>query len=143
MDDAFHSDGDIIDYQTAILQYETGASLAFHTNLNIPDEHRRFCVMGTHGMAEGDFVRGYLKITARDGTRLADHDYSQGTAAKGAHYGADEMMCADIAKYLRGQSKSLPVSILDAMEAGIAAIALDQARAIRSGGRSDRHLGQA
>ncbi len=128
VDDAFHSDGDIIDYQTGILQYETGASLAFHTNLNTPDEHRRFCVMGTHGMAEGDFVRGYLKITARDGTRLADHDYTQGAAAKGAHYGADEMMCADIAKYLRGQTKSLPVSILDAMEAGIAALAMDQSR---------------
>ena len=128
VDDAFHSDGDIIDYQTAILQYESGASLAFHTNLNAPDEHRRFCVMGTHGMAEGDFVRGYLRITARDGTRLADHDYTQGSATMGAHYGADEMMCADIAKYLRGQSAGLPVSILDAMEAGIAAIAVDQAR---------------
>ncbi len=127
-DDPFRSDGDIIDYQTAILQYETGASLAFHTNLNAPDEHRRFCVMGTHGMAEGDFVRGFLKVTARDGKRLVDHDYSKGAAAKGAHYGADQMMCADIAKYLRGQSDSLPVSILDAMEAGIAAIALDQAR---------------
>jgi len=126
--DPFHSDGDIIDYQTAILSYETGASLAFHTNLNVPDEHRRFCVMGTHGMAEGDFVRGFLKVTARDGTRLADHDYTQG-AAKGAHYGADALMCADIASYLRGQSAALPVSILDAMEAGIAALALDQARA--------------
>ncbi len=126
-DDPFRSDGDIIDYQTAILQYETGASLAFHTNLNVPDEHRRFCVMGTHGMAEGDFVRGFLRITARDGTRLADHDYTQGTA-KGAHYGADALMCADIAAYLRGQTQALPVSILDAMEAGIAAMALDQAR---------------
>lgn len=128
VDDPFRSDGDIIDYQTAILQYETGASLAFHTNLNVPDEHRRFCVMGTHGMAEGDFVRGFLKVTARDGTRLADHDYTAGAVAKGAHYGADQMMCADIARYLRGQSDSLPVSILDAMEAGIAAMALDQAR---------------
>lgn len=126
--DPFHSDGDIIDYQTAILEYESGASLAFHTNLNAPDDQRRFCVLGTHGMAEGDFVRGYLKVTARDGRRLADYDYTQGAAAKGAHYGADEMMCADIASYLRGQSKGLPVSILDAMEAGIAAIALDQAR---------------
>jgi predicted dehydrogenase len=126
-DDPFRSDGDIIDYQTAILQYETGASLAFHTNLNTPDEHRRFCIMGTHGMAEGDFVRGFLRVTARDGTRLADHDYAQ-TPAKGAHYGADALMCADIAAYLRGQSAQLPVSILDAMEAGIAAMALDQAR---------------
>ena len=128
IDDPFRSDGDIIDFQTAILQYETGASLAFHTNLNAPDEHRRFCVMGTHGMAEGDFVRGYLKVTARDGRRLVDHDYTQGAAAKGAHYGADELMCIDIAKYLRGEAPGLPVSVLDAMEAGIAALALDQAR---------------
>jgi predicted dehydrogenase len=127
-DDPFTSEGDIIDYQTAILQYETGASLAFHTNLNVPDEHRRFCVMGTHGMAEGDFVRGFLRVTARDGRRLADHDYTTGAAGMGAHYGADQLMCRDITAYLRGQSGGLPVSILDAMEAGIAALALDQAR---------------
>jgi predicted dehydrogenase len=128
-DDPFHSDGDIIDFQTAILQYETGSSLAFHTNLNAPDEHRRFCVMGAHGMAEGDFVRGFLRVTARDGRRLAEYDYTKGAATKGAHYGADAMMCRDIAAYMRGQSAGLPVSILDAMEAGIAALALDEARA--------------
>ena len=112
----------------AILQYESGASLAFPTNLNAPDEQRHFCVMGTHGMAEGDFVRCHLKITARDGTRLADHDDTQGTAMKGAHYGADQRMCADMAKYQRGQTSSPPVSILNAMAAGIAALAVDQAR---------------
>ncbi len=128
VDDPFHSDGDIIDFQTAILQYETGASLAFHTNLNVPDEHRRFCIMGTHGMAEGDFVRGFLRVTARDGRRLADHDYNGETALRGSHYGADEMMARDITRYLRGEAASLPVSILDAMEAGVAALALDEAR---------------
>lgn len=128
-DDAFHSDGDIIDFQTAILQYETGASLAFHTNLNVPDEHRRFCIMGTHGMAEGDFVRGFLKITQRDGTIWTDHDYTQGDApGTGNHYGADTLMVRDIAAYLRGEIAALPVGIVDAMEAGIAALALDQAR---------------
>jgi predicted dehydrogenase len=126
-DDPFRSEADIIDFQTAILSYESGASLAFHTNLNVPDEHRRFCIMGSHGMAEGDFVRGYLRVTARDGRRLADHDYTQ-RPAKGAHYGADALMCADIVAFLRGQAARLPVSILDAMEAGIAAMALDQAR---------------
>lgn len=78
VDDPFQSDGDIIDFQTAILSYETGATLAFHTNLNVPDEHRRFCIMGTHGMAEGDFVRGFLRVTSRDGSRFADHDYTKG-----------------------------------------------------------------
>ena len=46
----------------------------------------------------------------------------------GAHYGADTLMCRDITAYLRGEAQGLPVSILDAMEAGIAAMALDQAR---------------
>lgn len=129
VDDAFHSDGDIIDYQTSILHYETGASLAFHTNLNTPDEHRRFCVMGSHGMAEGDFVRGYLRVTARDGSRLVDLDYTSGDhPATGNHYGADDLMVADIAAFLRGQADSLPVGVVDALEAGIACLALDQAR---------------
>ncbi len=127
--DAFHSDGDIIDYQTAILQYESGASLAFHTNLNVPDEHRRFCIMGTHGMAEGDFVRGRLKVTLRDGSVWADHDYTLGDhPTTGNHYGADDLMVQDIVAYLRGEIATLPVGVVDAMEAGIAAMALDQAR---------------
>lgn len=129
VDDAFHSDGDIIDFQTALLQYESGASLAFHTNLNAPDEHRRFCVFGTHGMAEGDFVRGHLKATARDGSVIAAHDYTQMDAARSSsHYGADHMMVNDIAAFLRGEADSLPVGVVDALEAGLVAMALDEAR---------------
>ncbi|MBL4812028.1 MAG: Gfo/Idh/MocA family oxidoreductase [Rhodobacteraceae bacterium] len=132
-DDAFHSDGDIIDCQTAILEYESGASMAFHTNTNVPDEHRRFCVIGQQGMAEGDFVRGYLRITRRDGSRYSEHDYTkgadgQGTNSMSAHYGADELMTRDIAAHLRGEIGVLPVSVYDALTAGIAALALDQAR---------------
>ena len=129
VDDPFHSDGDIIDYQTAILQYESGASLSFHTNLNVPDEHRRFCVMGALGMAEGDFVRGNLQVTRRDGTVVADHDYTQMDSARAsAHYGADHMMVDEIASFLKGKIDDLPVGVVDALEAGLAAMAMDEAR---------------
>ena len=129
VDDPFHSDGDIIDYQTAILQYESGASLSFHTNLNVPDEHRRFCVMGALGMAEGDFVRGNLQVTRRDGTVVADHDYTQMDSARAsAHYGADHMMVDEIAGFLKGKIDDLPVGVVDALEAGLAAMAMDEAR---------------
>ena len=129
IDDPFNSEGDIVDFQTAILQYETGASMAFHTNINVPDEHRRFCVMGARGMAEGDFMRGYLRITRRDGSRFADYDYTQGDlAAASGHYGADHMMVRDIADLMRGERDTLPVGIIEALQAGIAALALDQAR---------------
>ncbi|SDQ76597.1 Gfo/Idh/MocA family oxidoreductase [Pseudovibrio sp. Tun.PSC04-5.I4] len=128
-DDPFLSDGDIVDHQTAILEYESGASMAFHTNINVPDEHRRFCVMGTKGMAEGDFMRGYLKVTdSHTRKTLVDEDYSKSIDRPGAHYGADDMMCQDLCAYLRGEMESLPVSVVDALEAGVAALALDQAR---------------
>ena len=129
-DDPFTSDADIIDAQTAILEFGSGASMTFHTNTNVPDEHRRFCVIGSKGMAEGDFVRGYFKVTdARTGDRLADIDYNQGDSKlQGAHYGADEMMVQDIVAHLRGGNKSLPVGVVDAMIAGIVALALDEAR---------------
>ncbi|SHH45794.1 Predicted dehydrogenase [Cognatiyoonia sediminum] len=129
VDDPFHSDGDIIDHQTAILQYENGASLAFHTNLNVPDEHRRFCVMGALGMAEGDFVRGNLQVTLRDGSVVADHDYTQMDSARAsAHYGADHMMVDEIVSFLKGEAETLPVGVVDALEAGLAAMAMDEAR---------------
>ncbi len=129
VDDPFQSNGDIIDFQTAILDYENGPSLAFHTNLNVPDEHRRFCVIGTHGMAEGDFVRGYLKVTKRDGSVAFEADYTnQDSTRASAHYGADHMMVADIVAFLRGELDQLPVGIVDALEAGITALALDEAR---------------
>ena len=130
VDDPFQSDGDIVDCQTAVVEFESGASMSFHTNINVPDEHRRFCIIGAKGMAEGDFVRGYLKVTRRDGSVFADHDYSNGTLAeKSAHYGADHLMVQDIVAFLRQEKDALPVSIVDALEAGIGALAIDQARA--------------
>jgi len=133
VDDPFRSDGDIVDFQTSILEYESGASMAFHTNLNVPDEHRRFLVIGALGMAEGDFHRSFLRITRRDGKRFAEHDYTKGDqVALGHHYGADHMMVHDIVAYLRDERDDLPVSIVDALEAGIAALALDEAREKRA-----------
>ncbi len=128
-DDPFASDGDIIDNQTALMEFENGVGMTFHTNINTPDEHRRFCIIGAQGMAEGDFVRGFLRVTeARTGKRLMDEDYTRNAAAKTAHYGADELMVADLAAYLREERADLPVSILDALEAGVVALELDAAR---------------
>ncbi len=127
-EDAFAADGDIVDNQVAILEYASGARLAFHTNSYVPDEQRRFCVIGTEGMAEGDLVRGDLKITsARTRATLRECDFSS-HADSGMHYGADELMAQDLARYLRGEIKSLPVSAVDCMVAGLTAMALDEAR---------------
>ncbi|WP_434362591.1 Gfo/Idh/MocA family oxidoreductase [Parasalinivibrio latis] len=128
-EDPFNSDADIIDFQTAIVEYQSGASLSFHTNLNAPDEHRRFCIFGSNGMAEGDFHRGFLKITdARTNVTLVDKTYSHTGGEGVGHYGADTEMARGIARYLKNEANCLPVSIVDALEAGILALSIDEAR---------------
>ncbi len=128
-DRVFDGDGDIIDYQTAIIEYASGAAMTFHTNLNVPDDFRRFAVIGSQGMAEGDFVRNYFRVhDARTGQKLADRTY-QGTELS-VHYGADEQMAADIAAHMR-TGAALPVSVIDALETGLLVMAADQARRTR------------
>lgn len=125
-DKVFTSDADIIDYQTAIIEYATGATLAFHANLNVPDHFRRFCVIGSDGMAEGDFVRNFFRVhDARSGTALTDKSY-EGYGDAG-HYGADTQMAQGVVDHLL-RGVPLKVSIIDALEAGLTAIKIDEAR---------------
>lgn len=131
INDAFSGEGDIIDYQTALVEYETGASMAFHTNLNVPDEYRRFSVIGRDGMAEGDFVRNYFRVTLSDtGERVVD-ETGMGTGDAQGHYGADAEMARDILDHVRGRLPRLPLDVTDALEAGVTALAMDVARVER------------
>ncbi|MEO8530922.1 MAG: Gfo/Idh/MocA family oxidoreductase [Deltaproteobacteria bacterium] len=129
-DKVFDSDGDIIDYQVAIIEYVNGVGMNFHTNLNAPDQFRRFAVFGTKGQAEGDFIRGFLKVTdVLSEKRVVETEYK--ATALSQHYGADEQMATEIiAHVMRGGP--LPVSPLDALEAGVLAMATDDARRSRS-----------
>lgn len=123
----FDDDTDLVDYQTALIEYVNGANLCFHTNLNVPDEFRRFCVIGSRGMAEGDFVRGFYRVhDAPSSRKRIDKSYSyENTVSR--HYGAEEQMAGDLAKYFH-EGIPLPVSSLDALEAGLTAIKLDESR---------------
>lgn len=125
-DKVFDSDGDIIDYQVAIVEYANGVGMNFHTNLNAPDQFRRFAVFGTKGQAEGDFIRGFLKVTdVLSEKRLTEMEYK--ATALSQHYGADEQMATEVIAHVM-QGGPLPVSPLDALEAGILALATDEAR---------------
>lgn len=128
-DKVFDGDGDIIDYQVAIIEYANGVGMNFHTNLNAPDQFRRFAVFGTKGQAEGDFIRAQFKVTdVLSETTTIDKTY-QATALS-QHYGADETMAAEVVAHVM-QNGPLPVSPLDALEAGILALTMDDARRSR------------
>ena len=128
-DKVFDSDGDIIDYQVAIIEYANGVGMNFHTNLNAPDQFRRFAVFGTRGQAEGDFIRAQFKVTdvLSEETRI-DKTYQE--SALSQHYGADEEMATQVVAHVM-KGGPLPVSPLDALEAGILALATDDARRSR------------
>ena len=125
----FDSDADIVDHQVAIIEYENGATLAFHTNMRVPDEFRRFAVIGTNGMVEGDFVRGFLKAHDQKNNVILDENYGAAFGMIKGHYGADSLMLKDINEHLiNSESSSLPVGVIDCMEAGIVAMKIDESR---------------
>lgn len=128
-DKVFDSDAEIIDYQVAMVEYANGAALSFHTNLNVPDDFRRFAVMGSRGMAEGDFVRGFLNVTDSHTSKpLIRKTYEASDLSH--HYGADEEMAKGVIDAVLTGAEQ-PVSVLDALEAGLLAMAMDEARATR------------
>ena len=125
----FDSDADIVDHQVAIIEYASGAVLSFHTNMKVPDEFRRFAIIGSKGMIEGDFVRGFLKAHDEKNNIIINEDYGAafGKEIKG-HYGADSLMVKDIDAHLKNNKNILPVGVIECMEAGIVAIKIDEAR---------------
>lgn len=126
IDNSFSDDSDIVDHQVAIIEYCNDVRLCFHTNVHTPDVFRRFCVIGTDGMVEGDFVRGYLKAhRAVPKTCVFDSHYTDNETSM--HYGAEEEMAADIAKHL-AHGSPLPVTVLDALVAGLTAMKIDESR---------------
>ena len=128
-ENVFESDADIVDHQVAIIEYENGTTLAFHTNMRVPDEFRRFAVIGTNGMVEGDFVRGFLKAHDQQNNIVLDEDYGAAFGMVKGHYGADNLMLKDINKHLINSEKiKLPVGVKDCIEAGIIAMKIDESR---------------
>lgn len=123
---AFCGGGDIVDHQVALVEYENGAKLSFHTNLHAPDEQRRFCVFGSRGMAEGDFVRGYLRARlAASGKRVFESEYPDDGVSR--HYGAERAMARDLAAHFE-RGEPLPVSAIDGLAAGLTALKIDESR---------------
>lgn len=128
VEDAFGGNGDIIDYQVGLVRYANDVALSFHTNLNVPEEQRRFVVIGRDGMAEGDFVRNTFRVTTSStGMRLVD-ETGFSDSDQDVHYGADTAMARDVMDYVRGQRSHLPLTVKDALEAGVTALAMDRAR---------------
>ena len=60
--DAFHSDMDVTDHQTAMVEYANGVRLSFHANSHTALQERRWYLAGTRGTLLADLVRNRLMV---------------------------------------------------------------------------------
>ena len=123
--DAFHSDMDVADHQTAIVEYDSGFQLSFHSNSHVSLGERRWYIAGTNGTLLADLVRNKLMIRgALDKAKPERIDYANRTDDN--HNGADQAMAKDLLATLE-TGAAFPVTPYESMEAGLTVMAIDKA----------------
>jgi len=127
--DAFHSDMDLADHQTAIVEYDSGFQLAFHSNSHVALSERRWYLAGAEGALIADLVRNRLMVR-RALHRGKPERIDYGGLTADAHNGADQAMAIDLLAALDGE-RPFPVTPWDSLEAGLAVMAIDRAMETR------------
>jgi predicted dehydrogenase len=125
--DAFLTDANVTDHQTAIVGYANGVHLSFHSNSMTSLRERRWYVAGTEGTLIADLVRNTLmwRRTMETGAPYR----KQFSVSESDHNGADVAMARDLIATLANEAE-YPVSPFQAIEAGLTVMAIDKAQAL-------------
>jgi len=123
--DAFQSDMDVADHQTALVEYANGIQLSFHSNSHVSLAERRWYIAGTEGTLLADLVRNKLMARAALSKKKPERLEWGGLTAD-AHNGADQAMAIDLRAALSGE-RAFPVTPFDSLEAGLTVMAIDKA----------------
>ena len=127
-DDAFASDMNVTDHQTALIEYANGVQLSFHSNSASALRERRWYVAGTEGTLMADLVRNTL--IWRRNLDVGKPYRRQFEVSEENHNGADVAMARDLIAALKDDVE-FPVSPFQAIEAGLTVMAIDKALALR------------
>ncbi|MBS0276229.1 MAG: Gfo/Idh/MocA family oxidoreductase [Proteobacteria bacterium] len=123
--DAFHSDMDVTDHQTALVEYANGAQLSFHSNTHVSLQERRWYIAGTEGTLLADLVRNKLMFRSAFSTGKPERmEWNERTDDN--HNGADQAMARDLLATL-DKGAAFPVTPYDSLEAGLVVMAIDRA----------------
>ncbi len=125
-EDAFLTDADVTDHQTALVHYANDVQLSFHSNSCSALHERRWYIAGTEGTLMADLARNRL-IWRRNLERGAPFR-RQFPISAADHNGADVAMAQDLVAALNGAE--FPVSPFQAIEAGLTVMAIDRAQAM-------------
>jgi predicted dehydrogenase len=123
--DSFHSDMDVADHQTALVEYENGIRLSFHSNSHVALQERRWYIAGTEGTLLADLVRNKMMVRRVLDRRKPDRlQWNERT--EDSHNGADQAMAKDLRAALEHRT-AFPVTPFESMEAGLTVMAIDKA----------------
>jgi predicted dehydrogenase len=127
-DNPFQPDMDIADHQIALVEYENGVRLSFHSNSHAAITERRWNIIGTEGSLTADLVTNQMRFR-RAMSRAAPEEKKFGNLSALSHNGADHEMAHDLLATLRGEDR-FRVSAWESMEAGLTVMAVDRAMAL-------------
>ncbi|HEY5338350.1 MAG TPA: Gfo/Idh/MocA family oxidoreductase [Rhizomicrobium sp.] len=128
--DAFQSDMDVTDHQTALVEYANGTQLSFHANSHVSLQERRWYIAGTGVTLLADLVRNKLMIRGTMATGKPERlQWNERTDDN--HNGADQAMARDLLAAMENGA-AFPVTPLDSMEAGLTVMAIDRAMQTKS-----------
>lgn len=122
----FDSDADVLDHQTALVEYEGGVRLAFHSNTHCAFGQRRWLIAGTRGTLEADLATNRIRVQDIH-TQARPEQIDVATGGGEGHYGADQQMGRDLAASLL-DGAPFPADLRGALEAGVACMAIDEAQ---------------
>lgn len=128
--DASGADMDVTDHQVAIVDYENGVRLSFHSNSSSAVPERRWQVIGTEGVLSVDLVGHGLTLTPLSRSRPLEQRRWRGPPGD-SHGGADQAMAHDLVDALEERA-AFPVTVMESLVAGLTVMAIDQAHASRS-----------
>jgi predicted dehydrogenase len=123
--DAFHSDMDVTDHQTALVEYDNGVRLSFHSNSHVALQERRWYIAGTEGTLIADLVRNKMMVR-RVLDRRKPERLQWNERTEDSHNGADQAMARDLRAALV-DGATFPVTPFESMEAGLTVMAIDKA----------------
>jgi predicted dehydrogenase len=131
--DSFHSDMDVADHQVALVEYQNGVRLSFHSNSHVALQERRWYIAGTEGTLIADLVRNKMMVRRVLDRRKPERlQWSERT--DDSHNGADQAMAKDLRASLE-QGATFPVTPFESMAAGLTVMAID--KAMTEGGMID------
>lgn len=133
----WHSDNDVCDRQSLVMEYEDGATATFNLIGGVSHPMRKIHVIGTKGELRGVFEEGKFKverIDARHGHEFSTEEVDVkvnvgGDGDFGGHGGGDERIIADFVNLVAGDEVSPSCTSLDVSVNGhLAVFAAERAR---------------